>query len=40
MVFGVDEEDYAGYFGEIIFPETAGWDEEKGGLVFGQRFGR
>jgi hypothetical protein len=25
VVFGVDEEDYAGYFGEVVAPEAAGW---------------
>lgn len=25
MVFGVDEEDDAAYFGEVIFPEAAGF---------------
>lgn len=25
VVFGVDEEDDPGYFGEVVAPETAGW---------------
>jgi hypothetical protein len=25
VVFGIDEEDYAADFGEVIAPETAGW---------------
>lgn len=25
MVFGVDEEDDAGYFREVVAPEAAGW---------------
>lgn len=25
MVFGVDHEDDAAYFGEVVFPEAAGW---------------
>ena len=25
MVFGVDEEDDAGDFGEVVFPEATGW---------------
>ena len=25
MVFGVDEEDDAADFGEVVFPETPGW---------------
>lgn len=25
MVFGVDEEDDAAYFGEVVFPEAAGY---------------
>jgi hypothetical protein len=25
VVFGVDEKDDAAYFGEVVFPEAAGW---------------
>ena len=25
VIFGVDEEDYAGDFGEVVFPEAAGY---------------
>jgi hypothetical protein len=28
VVLGVDEEDDAGDFGEVVFPETAGWESE------------
>lgn len=30
VVFGVDEEDDAGHFGEVVFPETAGWRVGRG----------
>ena len=39
VVFGVDEEDDAGYFGEVVFPEATGWSmvglSEKWNLGFG-----
>ena len=30
MVFGVDEEDYAADFGEVVAPETTSWDNVSG----------
>ena len=30
VIFGVNEEDDAGDFGEVVFPKTAGWREGLG----------